>query len=249
MAVKIGGMSDAELKSSTDDLYSKLYSSKQSNQLSKNERTVLFKQYDLMHTEQIRRYEKHEKAVRKEMADLKASATPDGSPQLHGMAVPEQMKELKVPGIGPVFQWAAGAEHAALRSIKTLKDNWHTIPEPLRDVQSHVVFSTQRNKDDPHWEKVYNTPGFKSAATGGDGRIVAYDGGGLDAGLFAHEAGHNLATKLWGSTVPPATSEYGQAQQKEMPVSDYGANSPSEDFAEACRKYADNRVIVLAWNP
>jgi Mlc titration factor MtfA (ptsG expression regulator) len=55
---------------------------------------------------------------------------------------------------------------------------------------------------------------------------------------MAHEAGHNLATRIWGSTEPDKNSEYGVAQQREPAVSDYGSKSSSEDFAEAVKMYS-----------
>jgi Mlc titration factor MtfA (ptsG expression regulator) len=39
-------------------------------------------------------------------------------------------------------------------------------------------------------------------------------------------------------------SEYGQAQQIEDPVSDYGTNNPAEDFAEACEMYTTDSEIL-----
>ena len=81
---------------------------------------------------------------------------------------------------------------------------------------------------------------------GGDGRIVVYNGGLISPAVFAHEAGHNLATQTWGSTRPFSDSDYGKAQAAEKPVSSYGENSPSEDFAEACAMYATDRAALEA---
>jgi hypothetical protein len=59
----------------------------------------------------------------------------------------------------------------------------------------------------------------------------------LSVESFAHEAGHNFATKAFGQVDPPAGSAYHAAQQKELPVSEYARNSPAEDFAEAAMMY------------
>jgi hypothetical protein len=111
------------------------------------------------------------------------------------------------------------------------------VPPKVMDAIGQVVHTTQKNKDDAYWEKQYGISNFESAATGGDGGIVVYSGNPVSTGTVAHEAGHNLATKIWGKTSPPKDSEYGKAQQSEKPVSTYGAISSTEDFAEAVKLF------------
>src|ERR1700730_11733359 len=113
-----------------------------------------------------------------------------------------------------------------------------TIPATLRQATAKIIYTTQTNKEDDYWRAKYAN--FSSSgATGGDGNIVVYSFTGLGIGSYAHESGHNLATKLWGDTNPPASSPYGAAQSQEIAVSNYGANSSSEDFAEACKMWCN----------
>lgn len=122
------------------------------------------------------------------------------------------------------------------------------LPKAFSTVNNKILFTAQRNSQDHVWEKAYGIQGFMSAASGGDGNIVFYN---IDQKLvnvrqnFAHESGHNLATAVWGRTQPPPDSEYGMAQIQESAVSEYAANSPDEDFAEACKLYVSNKEYLI----
>jgi hypothetical protein len=153
--------------------------------------------------------------------------------QRHGMAKREVMKMVTIDGV----QWhtAVGSEAAAAKTMSLLYQQF--VPPKVMEAIGQVVHTTQKNKDEEYWEKQYGIQNFQSAATGGDGGIVVYSGNPVSAGTVAHEAGHNLATKIWGKTAPATDSEYGRAQQAEKPVSAYGANSSAEDFAEAVKLY------------
>ena len=153
------------------------------------------------------------------------------------MSTPEKMRSMDLGGTQVLYSDAT-KKQAAISFMILLRNE--DMPDHLWQVTRRVVFSSQRNSDDAYWEKTYGMAGFESAATGGDGTTCVYNSNYLDSPVFAHEAGHNLATRFWGSVMPPPHSLYGQAQQKEKPVTPYGANSPAEDFAEACMMYSDH---------
>lgn len=167
----------------------------------------------------------------------------------HGMTNPEKMKRLTLDD-GLDIYYAHGLEDKAadtLRDLALAKADGR-IPKTLWEANNGIYHTTQRNNKDPYWEKEYGIPGFTSAATGGDGRIVVYNGDSMGPSTFNHEAGHNLATDLYGSPHPnsypkpgkkyQAARDYRDAQGQEKPVSGYGAKSAAEDFAEFARAYA-----------
>ncbi|VTT96576.1 hypothetical protein : Uncharacterized protein OS=Pirellula staleyi (strain ATCC 27377 / DSM 6068 / ICPB 4128) GN=Psta_0911 PE=4 SV=1 [Gemmataceae bacterium] len=170
------------------------------------------------------------------VADLIARhATDAGRVRVHGMARPEDHAQVAVGGIAFKFAKTPEARAAVAKTLVAVATSG--MPAALWKANKAVVFTGQANKDDSHWQREYKNPHHVSAATGGDGTICVYNGGAMPADMFAHEAGHNLAKMAWNSTQPPRDSEYGRAQAAEPPVSGYGANSPAEDFAEACRAY------------
>jgi hypothetical protein len=153
----------------------------------------------------------------------------------------EDAKEVIVEGRGVIF--GKGREqHAAefVDMVGKLKTDPHFPPTLLKaGLRRGVTLTSQHNKWDDHWGKEYNMPGFVSAATGGGKEgLTSYDSHPMDHRNFSHEAGHQFAFEKWGTTRPPADSDYAKAQAKEPPVSEYGANSPAEDFAEASRLYS-----------
>lgn len=188
-----------------------------------------------------------------------------GDVQAHGMAKPEAARGMVVDGVQ--FHWTEATKGAAAESLIALAHD--RLAPALWDATHRVIFSPARNKDDHVWEQRYGIKDFKSHATGGDGTVVVYNGEPTDRDNFAHESGHNLATKVWGNTTPPVWKEpsaYAQAQKAEKPVTDYGKSSPSEDFAEAVRlysspvghgrlqrgfpkKYAALKELLGAWDP
>ncbi len=166
---------------------------------------------------------------------IRKAATSAGKEIRHGMGKAAELVGVQVGGVS--FKWEKEGEKAALSSIIHIMQSKQQMPPTLANATKEVLFTTQRNSQDAYWEKAYGMANFKSAATGGDGSVVAYNGDKLGVGVLSHEAGHNLATKLWGSPTPKRNSPYGEAAGKEPPVSPYGANSPAEDFAEACKLY------------
>ncbi len=165
---------------------------------------------------------------------LRDSARVVGGQRTHGMADTEDMLEGEAHGLRARFPASLARE--AQQTLQRVEAAG--FPPKLTAATRRVFFTTQGNREDAYWKALYKNFGA-STATGGDGDVMVYNGNSASADVMAHEMGHNLATSLWGSTYPPASSEYGQAQRAEKPVTEYGANSPAEDFAEACKMYAD----------
>jgi hypothetical protein len=180
------------------------------------------------------------------------------SVQAHGMSNPEEMYSIRVGG--QEYRYASndrvtdsgmvlsgrGAMSTTLIDLAT--DPRGPLPKSLTMHTKAIIFTGQRNKYDSHWEQKYNTSGFQSAATGGDGRVTVYNGEPITRGLLAHEMGHNLATAKYGRAEPGG--DYRAAMSgPEPPVSDYARNSPAEDFAEAMREYASGPTTMKMTHP
>jgi hypothetical protein len=171
---------------------------------------------------------------------LSERATLIGPVQLHGMSTPEQHVGVTIDGVR--FSWQKDNPSALTQvasSLAQIADR--PIPSALWKANEEVVFTFQRNKEDAHWQKTYGLTGFESGATGSAGSVVVYNGRPIPQSLFAHESGHNLASKEWWGTEPHHGSEYGLAQLSESPVTPYGAHSRGEDFAEAASLYVTSR--------
>lgn len=180
---------------------------------------------------------------RKEMQKvIDEVAVAAGHIQAHGMPEKEFMSGMKIDGV--TVQWGEKTTGVANSLVNMLG-----TPAGLWNANKEVIFSTQKSQEDEHWAKTYNMASFTSKATGGDGRIVFYSGRQADPETFAHESGHNLATKTFGTVTPTASSAYGKAQKAEGPVSSYAKNSKAEDFAEAARLYATDAPKLQASSP
>lgn len=163
---------------------------------------------------------------------ISGRATEPAAYQQKGMDTIEEMRVIKVGHQN--FVYGVGREKVVVQSLSLMKN----IPKTLHESTHTIVFTTQQNSEDGYWAKRYNIPNFKSRATGGGGKITVYNNGLMPSDTYAHECGHNLAAKVWGTVYPPKDSPYAAAQSVEGPVSSYGAASPAEDFAEACSWYA-----------
>ena len=164
---------------------------------------------------------------------IRKAAVDAGEYQQKGGA-PEKMKGIEVDGVR--YRWGETNEHAAAKTLYMMHQGGIKQPDRLLRMLKEVTFTSQRNVDDDYWTQQYGRPIF-SEATGGDGKITAYDGGWLTAGTIAHELGHILAQEEFGDYTPPPGSAYHRAQQEESPVSEYGEVHPSEDFAEAVKQF------------
>lgn len=147
------------------------------------------------------------------------------------------------------------------------------LPPHLRGLQKSVAFLRQNNPVDDHWAKVYNKPDFKSAATGGKGHTAFWNTKPW-GGTMRHEFGHTLDDFASQTNQGSRQVKWGQAQTWDHShsathhmkaqevytghhplapgtkgVTDYGACSPEEDFAESVRLYMkDQHDGVLAYS-
>jgi hypothetical protein len=176
-----------------------------------------------------------------------ANSGPPAAVKEHGMAEPESARRFAAAGLPEVhYPDTPAGQAAAARTVAALAAA--DLPPRLAAATARVVLTAQPNDRDAYWAEQFNDPGLRSRASGGNGAVVAYNGRDLDPGTYAHEAGHNLAQQVWGGYAPPPDSEYGRAQAAEPPVTDYGANSPAEDFAEAVQLYATGYQNFLRAN-
>lgn len=169
---------------------------------------------------------------------------------IHGMAHAEVLKRLTWNG--SVWYYPSSEPRSAIaRTFAEIGRHPEELPENLSRHTRQVVFSVQANKNDAYWKVQYNNPHHVSIATGGDGSIVVYRGDKIDRGNLTHEMGHNLAMAKYGSTMPPALSDFGKAATSgEKPTSDYGRNSRDEDFAESVQDYLKfNHSNMLSSHP
>jgi len=137
-------------------------------------------------------------------------------------------------------------------TAKEIVNTLEKMPERLRKVIDEVQILDYRNPDDTYWEKVYNIPGFRSFATGGNRQIHFYENGHelkkhvIDylPSAMAHEMGHNLDRELGknlANKVFSAGKDWTEAMKKDYNiskkqyVSGYAeqAKSNLEDFADS----------------
>jgi SPP1 gp7 family putative phage head morphogenesis protein len=153
----------------------------------------------------------------------------------HGMSVAENFLRVRFDDIDfHATEYKPG--FPAIDDLtEWIQDGW--FPDSLKKHTKNVYWSNQRNKRDEYWEIKYNIPNFTSAATGGDGDVVVYNGEMLGHGSAAHEMAHNLANVIYGDTTPPRTSDFGKAAFNTKSPTEYGNSSDAEDFAESMRLY------------
>jgi histone H1/5 len=205
---------------------------------------------------------------KKAMVDyIRANAKPAEDIKAHGMTDPEKLQSFVFDGITYRFAdannikgWSQKYDKdgkiydrvveigdrpgAVVEHIHAMVLRREALPDALTAHTSEVIFSVQRNNKDPYWEKQYKEPGFMSAATGGDGRVVVYNDFKMGEGTFIHEMGHNMATARYGDTMASNTKSGGISQfynaaklSNEKPPSEYATKSLAEDFAESVKYY------------
>jgi hypothetical protein len=182
-----------------------------------------------------------------EMLRSRSSAPTSGS--FHGMTDREPFVAVEFEGVRYHFDPATVAGPTTpgqpYPAIAVMFRDLAEMHGPIRpEIAAHtkdVYLTTQANRDDHLWKVRYNNPDHVSAATGGGGTVVVYNGRPLDVGSLAHEMGHNWAEGVYGragSTTPPLASGYRRAMASgEPPVSEYARNNASEDFAESVRLF------------
>lgn len=111
---------------------------------------------------------------------------------------------------------------------------WATIPPALRGALKTIAVDDGANPTDAYWAEQYKTPNFESAATGGNGAATFWHGKKyLKQDYFLHEFGHVLGqTYSTKNAMQPDGWEEAIAADAKG-ITNYGNNSPAEDFAEA----------------
>jgi hypothetical protein len=190
------------------------------------------------------------------------SSLPSGKKE-HGMTSEEKMLTVKVGKLN--LHYSADDPKMVEAAAMTIKSTAMTkIPVGLSKHTTDIYLSTQKNKEDEYWEKVYagrlftGGKGFVSLATGGDGVIVAYNKSALRSSDIAHEMGHNLARSIYGSSTPDKNSKFalitkqkkGTTKAKiEEPPSLYGRMNKAEDFAESVAFYVTSPTSFQKSHP
>lgn len=129
---------------------------------------------------------------------------------------------------------------------------WSYVPDGVkRYAQRDIVFVDYENPMDSYWRKKYKRFS-RSYATGGDS-ITFYKSSSHDDGYvvrtYCHEIGHHIDMELglvsdsedW---VEAMSGDYRTSKRKS--VTDYGSNSPKEDFAESVAEYCIDKTSFKA---
>ena len=157
----------------------------------------------------------------------------------HGMSEPEAQWSVDLGGLKVHSAEKVNKDSAAVQFAVKLAGRKPPYPDEFLSHTTDVNFTAQKNSADEFWAARYKNPDHVSAATGGDGRVVVYNGKTMNLETFSHEAGHNFAEGLYGDMNPPIESYYAKSTQKLPEVSRYAENSIAESFAEDVSNYFD----------
>ena len=138
---------------------------------------------------------------------------------------------------------------------------WYTIPEKARSrFQKTIEIVDYKNKADSYWEKIYKNF-TESYATGGD-TITIYKSNYHDLDylkeVYCHEGGHYI-----DYTLPNCDKTNKYCKQSEwqaamasdlntsfqLSITEYGENSPEEDFAESVAYYITKHATFVYTMP
>ena len=158
-----------------------------------------------------------------------------------------------------VFPVSYNKAHQTMTPEKAV-ELWGKVPEKLRDMgQKQIIFQDVHNPQDKYWRKRYKK--FRgSYATGGDDiNFWRYDHPHNDdyvVRTYCHEIGHKVDTD--NSVNGTRFSEYtwwtdAMAEDKKVsgqkPVTVYGENANSEDFAESVAEFVKNPDVFRKMFP
>lgn len=139
------------------------------------------------------------------------------------------------------YEPADGVMHSLEEVVKGLA----ALPDSSRRLIRQVNVDGKRNPADAYWEKVYNTPGFRSYMTAGAAGVVdiyptvhRQTQASCDASLI-HETGHILSGQKWGNWQSSAQwADWDAAVRSDgLAPSGYAKNSKTEDFSESLTLY------------
>jgi hypothetical protein len=188
------------------------------------------------------RYVPTEKQAEALVEAIREYAEPSTSGAFHGMAEPEKFQAIKLWDMDWHFAGPVTDKSAIFRTMWEYRFTGarKRLPDRLVKATRNLYFTGQSNKNDAAYRQMLTATKFThAAASGGDGNVVAYRDDALPVRTLAHEAAHNLALQLYGSTAPVRGTDYQRLllHSREKPVSAYAANNPSEDFAEAVEMF------------
>lgn len=156
--------------------------------------------------------------------------------QYHAM-VNDHPLDILVPKAGA----PAGS---ALPDPQSISKALETVPSQQLEHLSRVSINPAPNPQDAAWQKIYNKPDFYSAATASVSQGVAFypwkdwktiPQQYIDS-TMTHETGHLWSETLWKDAA--SKQRYLDAIASDgKPPSAYGANNPTEDFAESANMY------------
>lgn len=115
------------------------------------------------------------------------------------------------------------------------------VPSGQLSTIHQVVLSPNPNPSDAYWAQQYNTPGFTSAATGGNGGVTHYPLSNaltqdrIDSNTI-HEGGHTYSQELWKDASTKSAWESAITADDQAP-SQYAESAPTEDFSESLVMY------------
>ncbi len=141
-----------------------------------------------------------------------------------------------------VISPATGPASGNLPSVNQVADALATVPPGQLSSINQVVLSPNANPSDAYWAQQYNTPGFTSAATGGNGGVTFYPWANSPAqenvdSTMIHEGGHTYSQGLWKD--PKAKSEWESAiKADDQAPSKYSESASTEDFSESLVTYS-----------
>jgi hypothetical protein len=128
-------------------------------------------------------------------------------------------------------------------TVNQVANSLGAVPSGQLATIKQVEVSPNQNPSDAYWAKKYNTPGFRSAATGGAGGVTTYPPGSapysqsrLDSNLI-HEGGHTYQQELWKDASKKKDWESAMKCDPRSP-STYADNSTDEDFSESMVMYS-----------
>ncbi len=147
-------------------------------------------------------------------------------------------KTIKV--IMPVAAPKEAGTH--LPSVDEVAQGLGAVPTGQLATIKQVEVSPNRNPSDAYWATQYHTPGFRSAAVGGDGGVTMFPTPSqlpqarVDSNLI-HEGGHTFQSEIWKDA---ATKQAWADAIKNDPrsPSTYADNSIGEDMSESLVMYS-----------
>lgn len=163
---------------------------------------------------------------------------PGNSAKTSAFVYEAEVDEKKVS----IYEPSEPPKNKNLPSAQQIADALGSVPTGQLDSIRQVVISPNQNPKDSEWAVTYKTPGFTSAATGGNGGVTFYPSHSawtqeLADSTMIHEGGHNYSQGLWKDSAK--TEAWKEAVKKDpYSPSSYSDNAATEDFSESLIMYS-----------